>query len=125
KSYTKSLAPKTKIDARGATFFASPTNLYPISLDGGDGVRVVGGAVFGQYDRNLTWDQMHSMNNAGIAFDNNLFTVDGIRIDNVEDGIRPRKGGGFTVRNVHVSYVRDDCIENDHLNDGLVDDSLF
>ncbi len=68
---------------------------------------------------------MHDLNNAGVAFTNGAFTVDGVRIDNVTDGIRPRREGGFVVRNVHLSFIRDDCVENDHLQDGLVEDSLF
>ena len=125
-AYTnQSLAAKTKIDATAATFLASPSNLYPVNLDGDAGARVVGGTVLGQYDRSLSWDDMHSMNNAGVVFGNAQFTVDGVRIDNVTDGIRPKLGGDFTIRHVHVSYGRDDCVENDHLNAGLVDDSLF
>ena len=121
-----SLAEKTKIDATQATFFASPSNLYPVNLDGGAGARFVGGDVLGQYDRTLSWDDMHSMNNAGIAFDDPQFTVDGMRADNVTDGVRPKAAAvDFTIRNVHLSYTRDDCVENDHLNGGLVDDSLF
>jgi hypothetical protein len=64
-------------------------------------------------------------NNAGLAFENAALTVDGLRVDNVTDGVRPRDGGDFTIRNVWLSYVRDDCIENDHLHGGLVEDSLF
>jgi hypothetical protein len=67
---------------------------------------------------------MHDMNNAGIDFANPT-TVDGIRIDDVEDGIRPRGTGPFTVSNAWLSYVRDDCVENDHVEGGLIDDSLF
>jgi len=81
--------------------------------------------VLGQYDRSWTWSQMHSINNAALAFLNAGFTTDGLRIDNVTDGVRPRAGGAFTIRNMWLSYVRDDCVENDHLQDGLVDDSLF
>ena len=79
----------------------------------------------GQYDRTWTWAAMHAQNNAAVAFDDAQLTVDGLRVDDVTDGIRPQNGGNFTVRNVHMSYVRDDCIENDHLHSGLVDDSLF
>jgi hypothetical protein len=68
---------------------------------------------------------MHNLNNAAIAFTNADFTVDGLRVDNVTDAIRPRSGGNFVVRNTWVSYARDDCLENDHLQGGLVDDSLF
>jgi hypothetical protein len=68
---------------------------------------------------------MHTLNSAGIAFENAQMTVDGLRIDDVSDGIRPQKGDAFTIRNVHLSYIRDNCVENDHLHAGLVDDSLF
>jgi len=125
-AYTNlSLAGKTKIDLTAATFFASPSNLYPVNLSGGAGVHVLGGTVLGQYDRSLGWDDMHSMNNAGIVFDDSQLAVDGIRIDNVTDGVRPKLADDFTIRNVHLSYVRDDCVENDHVHGGLVDDSLF
>src|SRR6059058_1920334 len=43
---------------------------------------------------------------------------DGITFDAAEDA-------NWTVRDVHMTYIRDDCIENDFLNSGLVDDSLF
>jgi hypothetical protein len=81
--------------------------------------------VLGRYDRTWDWDRMHDLNNAGIAFENARFTVDGIRIDNVTDGIRPRPGDGFVIKNVWLSFIRDDCVENDHLQGGLVADSLL
>src|SRR5581483_6137227 len=125
-SFTKSaLALKTLIDATAATFLASPTNLYPFNLDGDGGVVLTGGTVLGQYDRTWSWQQMHDLNNAGVAFGNDHFTVDGVRIDNVTDGIRPKSAGGFVIRNSWLTYVRDDCVENDHMNDGLIDDTLF
>jgi len=121
-----SLEPGTKIDARRATFLGWPGTGHLINLDGGSGVCVAGGTVLGQYDRTWTWDQMHSFNSAAIAFNNAQSIVDGMRIDNVVDGIRPRDyGTSFTVRNAWLSYVRDDCVENDHLQGGLVEDSLF
>src|SRR5262249_18948647 len=101
------------IDARAVTFLASPFNDYPITLGGGPGVVFFGGAVLGQFDRTWSWAQMHAENNAAIAFDNASFTVDGLRVDNVTDAIRPQAGDMFTIRNVHASYVRDDCVEDD------------
>ena len=125
-AYTnQSLLTETTIDARAATFLGSTTNLYPVNLGGDVGVCVLGGAVLGAYDRTASWSTMHAANNAAVAFKNALLTVDGLRVDNVTDGVRPRAGGTFTVRNVWMTYVRDDCIENDHLQDGLVEDSLF
>jgi hypothetical protein len=125
-SYTNpSLVPGTVLDARGAMLLSSAAVAYPLNLGGGDSVRVVGGAVLGQYDRTASWDAMHADNNAGVNFDNAGLIVDGLRVDDVTDGIRPQNGGAFTIRNVWLSHIRDDCIENDHLQDGLVDDSLF
>ena len=43
---------------------------------------------------------------------------DGITFDDPSDA-------NWTVRGTHMTYIRDDCIENDYLNSGLVDDSFF
>ena len=120
----RALAPGSRIDARGAVFFASPSNHYPISLDGGAGICLAGGDVRGRYDRSLGWSDMHDMNNAAVAFASPT-AVDGIRVDDVTDALRPHGIGPFTIRNVWLSYIRDDCVENDHLEGGLIEDSLF
>ena len=114
----------TRLDARQATFLPSLTNLYPVNLGGGSVICVSGGVELGQYDRSLTWDQIHTLNNAGFRFENPYLTVENIRIDNVGDGIRPI-AGPFTIRGAWLTYVRDDCVENDHVQPGLIDDSLF
>jgi hypothetical protein len=119
-----SLKPNSRIDARAATFLASPTNLYPLIPRGGPGVCFAGGFVKGQYDRSASWQAMHDVNNAGVAVQGDNFTVDGVRVDNVEDGIRPEKGH-FVIRQAWLSYIRDDCVENDHVQGGLIDDSFF
>jgi hypothetical protein len=119
------LAPDTKLDARGATLLTNPETEHQINLDGGPHVCVAGGCILGQYDPSYSWGLMHSFGTAGVAFVNAQSVVDGTRIHNVPDGIRPRDGGTFTVRNSWLSSVRDDCIENDHLQDGLVEDTLF
>ena len=120
----RSLLDGTRLDARQATFLPSPTNLYPLNLAGGSGICVAGGTVLGQFDRTLSWDEMHTLNNAAIRFENPDTHVEYVRIDNVTDGIRP-VAGPFTIRGAWLSYVRDDCVENDHVQPGLIDDSLF
>jgi len=120
----RSLAPGARIDARAATFLASPAAHYPITLDGGAGVCLGGGTIKGQYERTLDWSTMHDMNNAGVSFASPT-TVDGVRVDDVTDGLRPRGVGPFTIRESWLSYIRDDCVENDHLEGGVIDDSLF
>ena len=120
----RALLDLTRLDARQATFLPSPTDLYPLNLAGGSGTCVSGGVELGQYDRSLTWDQMHTMNNAGVRFENAGVTVENVRIDDVADGIRP-VAGPFVIRGSWLSYIRDDCVENDHVQPGLIDDSLF
>ena len=114
-----------RVDARAATFIASVDNTYPVNLGGGPGVLFAGGMVAGLFDRGWSWQQMHDTNNAGIAFENPGLVVDGVRLDNLTDGIRPQGGDNFVIRNVHMSWMRDDCVENDHLEGGLLDDSLL
>jgi hypothetical protein len=49
-----------------------------------------------------------------------------MRMNLVWDGIRFDKGSpDFNVTQVWMTNVRDDCIENDHLLDGTIRDSLF
>jgi hypothetical protein len=120
----RSMAPGERIDARAAAFIGSSSNRYPINLGGGSGACIAGGRVTGSYDRNASWDAMHDVNNAAIRMENDVFLVDGLRVDNVTDGIRP-VGGPFTIRQVWLSYIRDDCVENDHVQSGVIEDSLF
>jgi hypothetical protein len=119
------LPPAARLDARGATFLAGPANPYPIVLTGGPGVCMAGATILGAYERTLGWAEMHAANNAAIAFTGDDYTLEAVRIDNVTDGIRPEGGGRFTIRGAWLSYVRDDCVENDHLQGGLIEDSLF
>jgi hypothetical protein len=122
----RDLDASTRIDARGAVFHASSANRYPISLAGDGGVCVAGGTVLGQADRNDSWEASHDVNSFGIAWSNPDLVVDGLRVDDVTDGVRPYDGArNFTVRDAWLSYIRDDCIENDHVHGGLIDDSLF
>ena len=122
----RSLLPGARIDARAGVFIGSLDNNYPITLGGGAGICLAGASVTGTYDRSWSWQQMHDENNAGVSFDSPGLTVENVRIDDVTDGIRPRENAeGFVIRGVHLSYVRDDCVENDHLNGGAVDASLF
>jgi len=118
------LAPATRIDATRAVFVSGPDNRYPINLGGGNGACLAGGVVFGQYGRRQSWEAMHDMNNAGVAFDTPGFLLEGVRVDNVTDGVRVQEGT-FTLRDAWLSYVRDDCVENDHLHAGLIEDVLF
>jgi len=55
------------------------------------------------------------------------FTVENFTSFAYGKGVSMDAGGdtGWTIRNVHVVYGRDDCIENDWYNSGLIDSSFF
>jgi hypothetical protein len=114
----------TKVDVRAATMISSPASYYPLNVAGEPRGCIAGGKVQGTYDRTLTWKQMHNQNNAGVRWTNDDMVADGVRVDNVEDGIRP-EGNNFIIRQSWLTYIRDDCVENDHLRSGIIEDSLF
>jgi hypothetical protein len=131
--------PGTIWDARNASFNSYPfTTLYPFTVGSETaptGLCVVGGIVTGQQSRTLTWDEMkNSYDGDGLRVAGNApYVVNGLRVDNVEDGVAPRDakdrfpklGDGFTLKNLYMKYIRDDCVENDDIAGGLITDSLF
>jgi hypothetical protein len=131
--------PDETVDARRATSTAFPfATLYPFSFGKSSPARhlcLLGGLVEGQQARDLTWDQVKARyDGAGlrVAADG-WYVVDGLRVENVEDGIDPRgkegeypkRGDGFVLRNLYFQYIRDDCVENDDIAGGVIEDSLF
>jgi hypothetical protein len=125
------------VDLRGlvATGFPART-LYPLVLGEARHGRpigppsqhlcIIGGKVVGQQPRSLTWQQVkHQYDGDGLrVVAGGWYVVDGLRADNVEDGISVF-GDGFVGRNLYFTYIRDDCIENDAISGGYVTDSLF
>jgi hypothetical protein len=124
-------------DLRGLRSTASPyQTLYPLSFGiarrgrsvgrPAAEVCVVGGTVLGQQPRTLTWQQVKERYDGdGLRIDGRgWYIADGLRVDNVEDGLAPF-GDGFLGRNLYFTFIRDDCIENDAVAGGHVVDSLF
>jgi hypothetical protein len=119
-------------DLRGVTIAGYPTvHHYPLLLGKGSPGRatcVIGGTVVGQQSRSLTWQVMkRKLDGDGLNFKSYGGIVDGIRIDNVEDGIATvgADPGGIAIRNAYMTYIRDDCIENDGVVGLVVQDSLL
>lgn len=128
-----------RFDARGAVFLAQTAPLlpdgsyidYPLDIRS-DLSRVcwAGAVVNFTNDMDITWRESKDHNSAAIIGYNTHLTVDGIRIHNAHDAIRPfwtRDGVDvfWNIRNSWITYNRDDCIENDWYAGGLVEDSLF
>lgn len=119
------------LDVRGSSWLSrNGRNSYPIDIRGGADVCLLGGLVRNTNPLRIRWGDLYRRGNAAaVIFGDSpmpRFTVEGIRIAGAWDGIRPRANApDFTVRGVWLSGVRDDCIENDNLNSGVIEDSLF
>jgi hypothetical protein len=119
-------------DLRRATIVGYPdTNRYVLLFGKqgpGDATCLIGGRVIGQQSRALSWQTMKQrLDGDGLNFRSQGGIVDGIRIDNVEDGIGTTGGdpAGVTIRGAYLTYIRDDCIENDAIVALRVQDSLL
>ena len=91
-----------------------------------------GGTILNTNPRGISWRQSKDVNSAGILAKEGYPVIEGVRLDNVHDGIRPWHRSsdgvglsGFEIRNSWLSYVRDDCIENDSRASGVVENNLF
>jgi hypothetical protein len=129
-------ADRTAFDARGARWrfqtYPTPRSADPVRITGGgQDACFVGGLIEGSNPVAAGWEELYSQSNgAAFAFGGDeplpRFVLDGIRIHNVWDGIRPRaRADDFVIRSVWLSDVRDDCIENDHFITGVLDDALL
>ncbi|MCA9582106.1 MAG: hypothetical protein KC416_09965 [Myxococcales bacterium] len=122
---------ETRYDARQANWsfqtFPVVKQAYPVDLRGNDHVCWAGGRIVGTNPTDAGWRETYSVSNgAGIILGGDLshVVIDGLRAHNVWDGIRPRSPD-FLIKDVWLSHTRDDCVENDFLHGGTVDDSLF
>jgi hypothetical protein len=129
-------AERVAFDARGARWrfqtYPKPRSADPVRITGGgQDACFVGGLIVGANPPTAGWEETYDQSNgAAFAFGGNQaldrFVLDGIRIHNVWDGIRPRAhAGDFVIRNAWLSDARDDCIENDHFSTGLIEDTLL
>ena len=140
--FKPTVAPNKKFDARNASFEIPETISHSIIVLKGSGDNSgmcwAGGFVTSSvswHDLDISWDQSKHgndgddglMNNttSAISYENRMMWT-GIHVYNVHDGIRPSNTyNNWTVQHVWLDYIRDDCIENDHIYSGKVYDSLF
>jgi len=110
------------VDARRASWSGEVN--YPIVLAGGRDLCVSGGRLTGTWKPSTSWEDMHGV--GGIRVSNPDSTVEDSQVVDYGDAIRFAKGAqGFRVRRAYLSYIRDDCIENDWAYSGVVEDSFL
>lgn len=97
---------------------------YAVELSGDSRVCVSGGTFIGTWPRDTSWNHMHGT--GAIVLDGPRATVEDVTVHGYGDSIRMMENAGhFVVRRVHLSFSRDDCIENDWLLTGTVTGSLL
>jgi hypothetical protein len=122
--FTTTLDPNERVDAETASWAPSTAMPYPVYFDANSDSCWEGGRITGTFPIGTTWNVYH--NTAGIGIGGPNVVVDHPRVFNIGDGIRIRDNAdGFRVQDAYLSYIRDDCIENDRLFNGTIDDSFL
>lgn len=103
-----------------------PVNPYPLQVRASANVTLTGGKFAGEVPLASDWESTYC-NSAGIALrDSPGAVVEGLRMRHVWDAFRVSENTeGFVLRRSWISDVRDDCIENDYLNGGTIEDVLL
>lgn len=115
------------LDRNSSSFDPKPVTIG--SRTEPSGLCLVGGYVEGTQSRSLDWMYLKKKPGGGdkapvYLATSGSATVNGLRIENMMNGLRPKKDG-VTLRNAYYEYIRDDCFEGDDLTTMLIEDSLF
>lgn len=139
--FEPSVAPSKKFDARAASFeIPADISWGKVMLRGtanSTNMCWAGGyftASLSWHNLNISWNQ--SKNGLdGTGTYRNTTSVDsflsnttwtGLHVFNVHDGIRTSDSdNNWTIQHSWLDYIRDDCVENDHIYSGTIYDSLF
>lgn len=127
-----SLRANTVIDASSARWDGTTSNGVPIAwaiiVQGLGPSCWYGGNYNGAWDDTnpaVTWQNSYH-HSGGLTIRVPDFLVESLRVNNQGDGVRMESAGSnFFIRGVHLSNIHDDCIENDFLHAGTLDDSLL
>ena len=105
---------------------ALPVNPYPLQIRESPAVTLQGGLFAGEVPLMSDWRSTYC-NSAGVLLRDSVgAVVEGLRMRRLWDAVRlTESASGFILRGSWISEVRDDCIENDYLNGGLIEDMLL
>ena len=126
---TGSLGASEKVDATTAQFLVDQGTNVPVRVGGGDGICWSGGEILGQFPPSTSWSTMHDKYGMipGSGSSANGIKIQNVTIFSYGDGISfdVQDDANWSIKNVHVKYSRDDCIENDFLNAGTIDSTFL
>ena len=119
-----SMAASTKVDATAAIFSGGANT--PVRIGGGSGICFFAGTIIGALPPSTTWSRMHDTY-AMVVNGASSLIIENARIFDYGDGptFDEQADVNWTIRGMYLKYMRDDCIENDFLNSGTIEDSFF
>jgi hypothetical protein len=102
------------------------TNEYPLQIKRSPGVVLLGGRFVGDIPVGSDWQDTYC-NSAALTVEKSpAAVVDGVLMDHVWDGVRiGADSQGFQLKGFWISDARDDCIEDDFLQGGTIEDALL
>lgn len=103
-----------------------PINRYPFAVEDSRKTTILGGQFDGQVPLKSDWRHTYC-NSAALRISDSASTrIAGQRMSRVWDAIRiGDRSQNFQLRQIWMTDVRDDCVENDYLMNGSVTNSLF
>jgi hypothetical protein len=103
-----------------------PVNRYPLQIRESPGVTLHGGLFAGEVPLMSDWQSTYCNSAAAALRSSPGAKMEYLRMRRVWDAVRMSEDSdGFVLRESWISEVRDDCIENDHLNSGVIEDMLL
>jgi hypothetical protein len=126
-------APGKVFDARQAEFLIDHVKWGMITVEGSNsdtGMCWIGGYVYTHKPWDASWADHKDLdgptrNSTAINCASKNMTISGLHYFNVEDGVRTSDADNWLVEHNWGEYIRDDCVENDHLRSGRIYDCLF
>jgi hypothetical protein len=103
-----------------------PVNPYPLQVRDSPATVVSGGRFAGEVPLDSDWEDTYCNSAAVMVRGSPDVVVEGLRMRRLWDAVRWSEGSpGFVLRGSWISEVRDDCVENDFLYGGLIEDVLL
>jgi hypothetical protein len=123
----QAIAANQTIDARNAVW-DDPISYQVLIRDNllglSSNVCFAGGSVSTPYPDSDSWDLWH--NRTGILSEEPSTQILGSSVSTEGDALDfESQATNWTVRGVHLRDIHDDCVQDDEMNSGLIDDSFF
>ena len=119
-----SLTDNIRIDASTTQILTA--DLKAITISGGSNICFYGGELLGQQPPSTAWSTMHGVTGIHVKTVKPFLHLENTRVFDSGDGVSMDPGGmNWTIRGVYFKYMRDDCVEDDSLYSGTIEDSLF